>query len=624
MQLGSPTSLLWLLLAIPIAICYFLKVRPRRVSVPSVILWEEVFDQRRPRAIWRRLRHIVSLLLQLLFLLLVGLALANPLFSWQLERTRTIVVIVDNSASMSATDVPPSRLETAKSRANELINGLREQENMAIISAVQPRVEIGLNDHPRLLSRSVDQIRATDAPAHLEDAMALARRLVEGKDNGQIILFTDQMPSNVASSNSDNVPTQIVTIGSKADNVAITQFHVRRNLDDRLAFQVLIAVNNFGDSPADVELEIALGDQLLDVLPLRLEPDQPWQSVLEYTSADGGTITATIDHADALACDNQAFAQLIPRLPQPVILVSPGDFFLENVLASVPQVVIDRRAEVPTTIPDGAILVVHRTALDQFPEGNVFCIDPTTDSEVWSLGAGISNPVISRTDESSPLMSHLQLENMLLPGARELTISEPHQVLVQTVDGSSVYTALSRSMSRVLVLSTNLQLGDLPLRTAFPILMNNAVSWFQGEGGELQPSISTGQVTQMSNLPGMQQSDSKSAVSVQPLKLVAPDGRRRSLTPANGAVTVGPLDQCGIWQLKTVDTSPGDESNIELRRLACNLANARESDVRVQPRSDALIRTGAWMSRPAWIYLVLLSLALIGTEWFLYQRRWIS
>ena len=44
----------------------------------------------------------------------------------------------------------------------------------------------------------------------------------------------------------------------------------------------------------------------------------------------------------------------------------------------------------------------------------------------------------------------------------------------------------------------------------------------------------------------------------------------------------------------------------------------------VEPQSDALIQSGAWMSRPAWLYLVLIALALIGAEWFFYQRRWIS
>src|SRR5215212_4760604 len=110
MNLNHPAALVWAALAIPIVAFYILKVRLRRVPVSTILFWEQVFEEKRPRSLWQRLRHLVSLLVQLAFLLLLVLALAEPFFPWEARQARRLVLVVDNSASMNATDLAPSRL----------------------------------------------------------------------------------------------------------------------------------------------------------------------------------------------------------------------------------------------------------------------------------------------------------------------------------------------------------------------------------------------------------------------------------------------------------------------------------------------------------------------------------
>src|SRR3954449_5021962 len=111
MSLANPTALLWALLAVPIVIFYILKLRLRRVPVSTVIFWRQIFEEKKPRSLWQRLRHLLSLLCQLVLLAFLVVALTEPFFSWELLQARRIVLIVDNSASMKATDVAPSRFE---------------------------------------------------------------------------------------------------------------------------------------------------------------------------------------------------------------------------------------------------------------------------------------------------------------------------------------------------------------------------------------------------------------------------------------------------------------------------------------------------------------------------------
>ena len=63
--------------------------------------------------------------------------------------------------------------------------------------------------------------------------------------------------------------------------------------------------------------------------------------------------------------------------------------------------------------------------------------------------------------------------------------------------GEPLFSALERPEGKVLILSVNLDKGDLPLRTAFPILATNALNWFAGARGELREAYATGAIAEI-------------------------------------------------------------------------------------------------------------------------------
>src|SRR6516165_6960040 len=102
MSLANPTALLWLLLVIPVVVFYVLKIRLKRVPVSTVIFWRQIFDEKKPRSLWQRLRHLISLLIQLLLLALLVGALTEPFLASEARHARRIILVIDNSASMNA------------------------------------------------------------------------------------------------------------------------------------------------------------------------------------------------------------------------------------------------------------------------------------------------------------------------------------------------------------------------------------------------------------------------------------------------------------------------------------------------------------------------------------------
>ncbi len=166
------------------------------------MFWKQIYDEKPPRSIWHQLRHWLSLLAQLAILLLLVFSIADPYFSWQALQARRMVIVFDTSASMRAADVTPSRFEAARSAAQQLLDGLRSRDQVAIVSAgSRPEVVLGMAGHVPTLRRAIDSIQLTDAASSLDAAIDLGKQLIGDHPHGQILVLTDgcgQRPDDAA------------------------------------------------------------------------------------------------------------------------------------------------------------------------------------------------------------------------------------------------------------------------------------------------------------------------------------------------------------------------------------------------------------------------------------------
>jgi hypothetical protein len=125
------------------------------------------------------LRRNLLLLVQLLILAGLGYALAGPT-RHQDAQGRHLVFLLDNSASMSATDVKPSRLAEAKRRLREYLAALADNDHAMLVA---------FNDDASIVqsftSRKADLLAAVDrVPAsHRSSRIDQALALVEGQAN---------------------------------------------------------------------------------------------------------------------------------------------------------------------------------------------------------------------------------------------------------------------------------------------------------------------------------------------------------------------------------------------------------------------------------------------------------
>lgn len=129
---ASPWWFLLLIVVAAVVVGYVLAARSRRkrtMRFSNLALLERVAPTGR-----RWTRHVPSVLL-MVSLLLLTFALAGPTAEQKVPRNRaTVMLVMDVSLSMEATDVEPTRLKAAQDAASQFAEGLTPGVNLGLIS----------------------------------------------------------------------------------------------------------------------------------------------------------------------------------------------------------------------------------------------------------------------------------------------------------------------------------------------------------------------------------------------------------------------------------------------------------------------------------------------------------
>ncbi len=196
----SPARL-WLLALVPLLIVAYLLVQARRrnaaVRFTNLALLTTVAP-RRPG--WRR--HLAAALF-LLSVVLMTVGFARPAKPVKVPRERaTIIVAIDTSLSMKATDVAPTRLDSAKAAAKKFVQDLPSRFNVGLVSFSGSASAVVAPTYDR------------EAVGHAIDALQLGKGTAIGE---AVFTSLQSIRSFDARANQDPPPAHIVLL-SDGDN----------------------------------------------------------------------------------------------------------------------------------------------------------------------------------------------------------------------------------------------------------------------------------------------------------------------------------------------------------------------------------------------------------------------
>ncbi len=197
MKWGDLQLLYWLPLALPLAWALFALLRRRRQALAQVVD-PALLPVLAPN--WNPARAKSRLWLRLLALALLVLALARPQWGFHWEEVRRkgldLMVVLDTSRSMMASDIKPSRLQQAKWGVRDLLRNLRGDRVGLVPFAGSSILQCPLTIDYAAFTMTLDDVYAGIIPkggTAIEQALrtALASFPANGTADRVVLLITD-------------------------------------------------------------------------------------------------------------------------------------------------------------------------------------------------------------------------------------------------------------------------------------------------------------------------------------------------------------------------------------------------------------------------------------------------
>ncbi len=321
MSLGGFTSAIWFLLLVVVAALvagYIWMQRRRRRQVlrfANLAMLERVAPKRQG---WQR--HVpVALLLAALVLFTV--ALAGPTAEAKVPRNRaTVMLVVDVSLSMRATDIEPSRLAAAQREAKRFAHDLTPGVNLGLVSfAGSATVLVSPTTERVSVVRAIDNLKLAEATGTGEAIFAALSSIeafgavvsdAQGPPPARIVLLTDGKQTVPTADGDDprgaftaaraagaaKIPISAISFGTAYGQVEINGERQPVPADDESIRRVAdLSGGQFYDASSAGQLNDVvntLGEQI-GYETKRADASKPWLIA--------GTIVAVLAAAGALA-----------------------------------------------------------------------------------------------------------------------------------------------------------------------------------------------------------------------------------------------------------------------------------------------------------------------------------
>jgi hypothetical protein len=499
-EFNSPLGLgAWsALVGVPVGIIalYFLKLRRRPVRVPSTILWRRSMEDLHVNSLFQRLRRNLLLFLQLLAVCLMMLALAGLRMRGTSGQGQRFVLMIDNSASMSATDVAPSRLAKAKEAAKKVVGDMDADDlAMVITFSDTARVVSNYTSDRRVLVGRIDSIVPSQSTTSLREGLQVAAGLANpSKQIGEgvvasavvtpkLFIYTDGGFGDVEGFSLGNLEPEVVVIGpppppytapaeagasaegkakvkNPSDNVGIMALQTRRDEDRPEVYQLFGRVHNYRREEVSTEAQLfrlapgqpAEHGKLVDAIALKIPPqsDQSFKFDLPDTGLTPYEVHLTI--TDALEVDNRAYTVVGTTRKAQVLVITEGNRYLVDTI-NTPSA--KERSDITILTPEEAkkeavlrdlkgsrydLVIFDGAKPESPPASNAIYFGVFPPGPAYAKPKEVSQPVILDWDIAHPLMQYVRdLSLVYVAKASVVELPPGAKTLIDSNQGSLAF-----------------------------------------------------------------------------------------------------------------------------------------------------------------------------------------
>lgn len=616
-------SALWAAsLLVLVGLIYFLRMPRTRLAISSILHLKHLqIDTSRKR---REMRTLLAVILQVVILLLLVLSAARPLLTSGRITEERIILVMDTSASMRVIEESgKTRFEEAKARARDIVRTMEHGDKMLIIAAdSQARILRQFEQDRRALYETINSLEAGFQPTAITEALALAREIIRPLANAKVYLISDGATRFAPDKFKDILGTvTYVPVGQSQHNIGLVAFSSRRNMDSDRDFTALVRVQNTFPEPRQVMLKLSIGETLIDAAEITLPPNETFSKVVEKTFLVGGPLKAEVilkdkGRKDPFLLDNVAYDWIPQKARIKVLLVCQKEDhggYTDAAMSANLGVVGYRIAPNEYQRDFGVdVMIFYNWLPAELPDCHVIFINTRGSNPAAATGdAIISRPLVQTWDRTHPLMNYIGLENLFLAETMSVKGAEAMDTVAATTHAPIILAGRS-GVHKVVFIAFDPKNTDVPFRVAFPVLISNALLWFeQDDRTGPKPQVQPGESYQIA-IP-------ERFKETRELEITDPIRQAAKVPVLDDIATYAQTYLCGIYTYKL---------GFETYGFAVNLADAEESDI--APRrefkeafKDATVTAQQIpvVERELWTLLNWIALILLCGEAWLYHRR---
>ena len=462
MPFTTPLALLGLLFIPAVVAMYLLKLRRDETVVPSTLLWSRLVADVEANAPWQRLRRSLLLLLQLLLVVILALLAARPFLERPAGLARDVVLVIDTSASMAATDVTPGPADGRQGRRPRGAAGPADRRQGQRHRRGPERPDRRQrDDRPRAGPPGARRHRgdaaagATSATRSSWPASSPRGPATRRSSSPRTARSPPRSPTGAT------VPAKVTVlpVGRERKNQAIVALAVR-TAPSAVTRSVFVSVANLDLERAARRLEVWGDGGLIEVRDLLLEPQARSDVVIDDVPRDVATLELRLvgpdpvprPRPDQLAVDDHAWAIIPPDRERLILVVGPGDPYLETALSYLPNVelfgVTAAEYGPATERQDGRPwdLVIFEGAL---PGDAAALADPGHRADRDERRSARSparsrTPGIGSLDPAEPILRYVDLSTTHIASAAKLTVPDWARTVIPGPAGAPLLYVGSR------------------------------------------------------------------------------------------------------------------------------------------------------------------------------------
>ncbi|MFT3686707.1 MAG: VWA domain-containing protein [Phycisphaerales bacterium] len=452
-------------------------------------------------------------------------------------------------------------------------------------------------------------------------------------------------------------------------NIGITGLRAERSFDDPGKLSIFVGVTNTAKEVKNVDVELRVDSKVEAIKQVTIPAARMTETttadaaagirasnklvtsssgvVFDMTRPQGGVFTIVLrtPEGDALAADNNGYLVVPPAKRLTVGLVTTGNLFLRDLLEGLSLQKLDvwTPAEAAEKFKDGATPAGYDVfVLDGWlpnikgadgketpglPTGRflVFNALPTPPAGLIDEGPGDATTVINY-DRGHPALRNISFDGLTVNPSRKCSPPTGGRASVRSIaDGISgpLIVEITDVGMRSLVVTFDILNSNWPFDAGFVLYTVQGLTYLGSSAGDTGALVLKPGQTIEQTLP----------TGAANARIGLPDtSRKELLVSPEGRVVYGPLPKVGVYTVSW-DGQPGSTDVLvegrSRRTVTANMLDPYESEVAALKAEDlkqlmpANVTTGQLQAgtRRLWPWLLMLALAFVLIEWYVYNRK---